>query len=262
MLKRWIALLLMLCMVSGTAAAAAEEAPAGRLPDQTLMTFYRNSLFAGDSLVRMFRNYIKERQKTEPDFFPDIKFYSSYSFQLRLAAKEKTWSGDKANLQYKGRDETLCRIAQKEAPDKLFILAGLNDNFTQNVKGESGPDRGMRLVGKIMELLAQYSPDTQVYFFSLTPVTKAVEKKRHVQEKWNEFNALLEARCRELGAGYIDIATPLKDEEGLLPKNISADGEYHLNDRGNEIWARTLLDYAQAQYEAGAWTPDEGGQGI
>ena len=255
-MKKWIAGLLILCMAAGMLPALAEE-PA-RLPDETLMGFYDNAMFVGDSLVRMFRNYIKERQKQDQGYFSGTVFYSSYSYQLRLAAKEKPWSGDKANLQYKGKDETLCRIAKKEQPARILILAGLNDNFTQNVDGEDGMDRGMRYVGQIMELLGEYAPEAQVYFFSLTPVTKEVEKKRHVRDRWDEYNALLEARCAELGAGYIDIATPLKDEDGLLPKDRTADGEYHLNDRGNEIWAQTLLDYAQAQYEAGNWIPEEG----
>ena len=260
-MKKIIVMLMLLCLTAGIMPSAAAETPAERLPDTVLMSFYGDAVFAGDSLVRMFRNFIKERQKEDPEYFSGIRFYSSYSYQLRLAAKEKPWSGDKANLQYKGQDDTLCRIVKREAPERLFILAGLNDNFTQNVDGEDGMDRGMRYVGKIMELMAAYSPETKVYFFSLTPVTKEVEKKRHIRDKWDEYNALLEARCEELGAGYIELASSLKDEEGLLPKTLTADGEYHLNDRGNEIWTQVLLDYAQSQYETGAWTPDGGNEG-
>ena len=47
-------------------------------------------------------------------FFSGIKFYSSYSYQLRLAAREKAADNSKANLKYKGRDESLCRIGHAE----------------------------------------------------------------------------------------------------------------------------------------------------
>ena len=114
----------------------------------------------------------------------------------------------------------------------------------------------MEYIDKIMELMEKYAPDTQVYFFSLTPVTAAVEKKRpKLQEKWDAYNVLLEQKCQEVGAIYIDIATDLKGENGFMKKGISHDGEYHLNDKGNAIWVQTLLDFAQGEYDANRWVP-------
>jgi len=255
--KNW--LMLLLCLVLLLPAAAAEEsADPVRLPDETLMTYYEDTFFVGDSLVRMFHNYVKKMLQKDPEFFKGIKFYDAYSYQLRTAAKEYVVDTD-ANLRYKGSDEVLCRIVKDKKPGKLFILAGLNDNFAKTVNGVEGIDRGMRAVEKIVALMKKSSPDTQVYFFSMTPVTQRVENKRHIRDTWDEYNARLAEKCRELGAIYVDIATPLKDENGLLPKSLSHDGEYHLNDEGNAIWAQTLLDFAQEQYEAGLWTPGEAG---
>ncbi|MBR4360755.1 MAG: hypothetical protein IKP32_09060 [Clostridia bacterium] len=253
-MKKGSLILAVLLLMSLIGTSVGEETTMERLPDEVLMTYYNDTAFVGDSLIRMFRNYVKDRQKKEPNFFKGIKFYSSYSYQLRTAALE--WvNPDKSNLVYKGSDEVLCKIMKDQKPARLFILAGLNDNFAREVNGVEGIDRGMRAVTKIMELMEKYSPTTQVYFFSMTPVTQKVENKRHIREKWDEYNAQLEKTCQELGAVYVDIATPLKDENGLLPKSISNDNEYHLNDKGNAIWAQALLDFAQAQYEAGQWTP-------
>lgn len=259
MMKKGCLLLVILLLLSLMGTAFGEDVSAERLPDDVLMSYYDDTVFVGDSLIRMFHNYVKDRRKKEPDFFPGIKFYDSYSYQLRTAALE--WvNAEKANLRYKGSDEVMCKIMRDLKPDKLFILAGLNDNFAREVNGVEGVDRGMRAVTKIMELMEKYSPTTQVYFFSMTPVTQKVENKRHIREKWDEYNARLEETCRELGAIYVDIATALKDENGLLPNAISNDKEYHLNDAGNAIWAQTLLDFAQGQYEAGQWTPAGYGQ--
>ncbi|MBR5109265.1 MAG: hypothetical protein IK099_03635 [Clostridia bacterium] len=251
-MKKAIAVLLCLLTLVANAWAFSEETPA-RLPDETLMSFYDQSVFAGDSTIRMFRNYVKERQEKEPSYFSGIRFYSAYSIQLRTLGLE--WvNSELTNLTYKGSDEVLCEIVQRIKPEKVFILAGLNDNFAKEKNGE-GIDRGMRYVGNIMKAINKHAPGTQVFFFSLTPVTQKVEDTRHIQALWDQYNERLEQTCLELGATYIDIASALKDENGLLPKSITSEGEYHLNAEGNAIWAQVLLDFAQAQYEAGLWSP-------
>jgi len=241
--KRFFALLICLVLLAGSACAE-------RLPDEQLVTYYNKSVFVGDSLPRMFRNYVVNTvQKEHPDYFKDTKFYTAYSYQLYAASLEKP-SSSKVNLTYKGYDIAMCRLMEKLQPEKLFILAGLNDKIGEKI------DRGMEYIDKIMALMEKYAPDTQVYFFSLTPVTAAVEKKRpHLQEKWDAYNVALEQKCQEVGAIYIDIATDLKGENGFMKKGISHDGEYHLNDKGNAIWVQTLLDFAQGEYDANRWVP-------
>ena len=90
--------------------------------------------------------------------------------------------------------------------------------------------------------------------------TYRVEDERPgLTEKWNEYNACLKKKCEEVGALYVDIATPLRNEKGFLPMEWSHDSQYHLNDEGNAIWVQTLLDYAQSRYDAGLWSPEKGG---
>ena len=236
---------MLVCLMLLAGAAHAE-----RLPDEFLVTYFNNSVFVGDSLPRMFRNYVVNTvQKAHPDYFASTKFYTAYNYQL-FTATQKQPPSSRTNLSYRGYDVSLCQLMERLQPEKLFILAGLNDNICDH------SDRGMRYVAKIVELMEKYAPDTQVHFFSLTPVTAAVAKKRpNVQEKLDAYNALLEQKCQEVGAIYIDIATALKGEDGLMKVGISSDGEYHLDDEGNAIWLQTLLDFVQAQYESGNWVP-------
>lgn len=242
-MKRLIAFLFCLFLMAG--AACAEQ-----LPEEELVKYYSKSVFVGDSLPRMFRNYVvNEVQKKHPDYFKDTKFFTAYSYQLYTATLVKP-SSSRVNLVYRSSDITLCKLMEKLKPEKLFILAGLNDKIGERT------EKGMEYIDKIMALMEEYAPDTQVYFFSLTPVTAKVETKRpKLQSKWDAYNVELEKKCAEVGAIYIDIATNLKGENGLMKKGISHDGEYHLNDKGNAIWFQTLLDFAQAEYDAGRWVP-------
>ena len=249
-MKRWLSLLL--CFFLLLPGAAAEESPAkDRLPDEVLMTYYDHTLFVGDSLIRMLRNYVKGVQKKDPGFFPGVKFYSEYSFQLSTAAREWVQTGsDRVFLTYKGSEATLYEVMKGEKPVRVFLLAGLNDRIEEHY------DWAENYLNKIMALTEKHAPGTQIIFFSMTPVTQSVNKKKNRQAKIDAYNAWLEEKCAQIGAGYMNIAEGLKDENGVLPRALSSDGEYHLNEEGNAIWIRELLDYAQAQYEAGLWTPD------
>lgn len=254
-MKRLFALLLGVMLLLGAAFAEqttdAEQTESTRLPDDVLVTYYEHSVFVGDSLPRMFRNYVVNVvQKEHPDYFKDVKFYTAYSYQL-YSATLRSPSSSKVNLTYKGGDTTLCRLMGALKPEKLFLLAGLNDKIGEKT------EKGMEYIDKIMALMEEFSPETQVYFFSLTPVTAKVEKKRpNLQSKWDAYNEALEQKCAEVGAIYIDIATDLKGEDGLMKSGISHDGEYHLNDKGNAIWLQTLLDFAQSEYDALRWIPE------
>ena len=244
-MKRLFAFLLVLVLLTGTALAE-------RLPDEQLVTYYEDSVFIGDSITRMFRNYIVNVvKKDHPDYFDDVKFYTAYSYQL-YSASTRVLPKEKVALTYKGRDVTMYDIVKALKPSKLFILAGVNDKIGDKI------EKGMEYIERIVSLVEKASPKTQVYFFSVTPTTARVEEKRPgVQSRWNAYNVELEKKCQELGAIYIDIATGLKNEEGFLDTKLSHDYEYHLNDDGNAVWLNTLLDFAQSEYEAERWAPAE-----
>ena len=60
--------ILFFCALTILSAAAAEDAPAAeRLPDEVLRSYYDGSMFVGDSMVVIFRNYVRTQQKEDPD---------------------------------------------------------------------------------------------------------------------------------------------------------------------------------------------------
>ncbi len=219
------------------------------LPAQTLYSFYDGSVFVGDSITRQLRTYIQE-QKEKDQPVPDITFLTAQSYMLYTASRRNLLDS-KANIMYKGENQPLCRIIGKIKPEKMFILLGVNDYAGEEIEKHIG------YCERILTLMEEFSPDTAVYFFSLTPLTRSFSssRRRDLRTCWDEYNAALEKMCQEKGAFYIDIATPLKDAEGYLPKEYSNDKQYHLSDKGLQIWLDTLLAYAKGQYDQGLWTP-------
>ena len=103
-------------------------------------------------------------------------------------------------------------------------------------------------------LKALYGPEN-VFDFSLgNPSVPAPDSVR--QAIIDLVNETVRLECEALGIRYVDLAAGLKGEDGLLPAAYCGDGLVHLNDDGYEIFARELLDFAQAEYEAGNWIPE------
>ncbi len=236
-----------LCIVLLAGGAFAQEEKKERLSDHTLMSFYDSSLFVGDSQIKNFGNYLRKLRKKDPECFPTTKCYGAYSLQMRMLARKSPTSGNDVQLSYKGRNATLTSIAKAEKPRNVFIMIGLNDRIFDHV------DRADRYIDQIMELRDEYFPETRIWFLSITPVTN--KRKAKDRDKINEYNEWLKEKCSRIDADYMDICAGLTDEDGWMPKNITTDADCHFNDKGFDIFIGNLLDFAQAQYEAGLWEP-------
>lgn len=276
-MRRLAAFLLILIIAAGPlcgTAAAASDKPAGgelpeRLPDEILMSFFDSTMFAGDSMVSMFYNFTKTKWKESPWFFSNVDFRTANSYKLRFASYRTIPSGELkyAHITVLGRKVTLYSVVKDKKPEKLFILAGINDALTTDYtrarqgRDETGVERALRYIRETAEIMREASPGTAVYIVSQMPVTRSyvqgTNKAKKCQERWDEINEAVLAASEELGIRFVDLASGLKGEDGFLPAGLSGDGQYHLNKDGNEILARELLDFAQAEYEAGRWTPAE-----
>lgn len=223
------------------------SAQALQTPDPDL--FYHRQVFAGDSLTRQFKLFLNQQATAEANV-PKPVFLTAHGYLLYTASRNKTQTNH-VNLVYKGKEMPLCRIVGQIQPQRVFILLGVNDYAGRDIPKNIGYCR------RIVELIARYSPGTQVYFFSLTPVTPLFSGEQDLRTLWDEYNRALEAMCTEEGAHYIDIATPLKDENGYLKSGYCSDGMYHLSPAGLQVWLDTLRSYATAQYEQGLWVPDQ-----
>lgn len=221
-----------------------------RLTDAQLVSFYKNAVFVGDSITAQLLVYVREQQQKDSLFFEGVKFLTAQSYSLYTASRRNLLSSA-PNLKYRGQEMPLCAILQQMKPTKALILLGVNDYIGEQIEKGIGYDE------RIIDLAAEFCPDTEIIFQSLTPVTPAFCRKKDYRTLWDEYNQAMKDMCEQRGAGYIDIAARLKDEDGYLNKDYSSDGKYHLNPAGLKLWIDALLDYAQTQYELGLWTPED-----
>ena len=211
-------------------------------------SFYNRQMFVGDSITHQLKLYLRSMSsKGVP--VPEPLFYHAQSYLLYSASRNNLQS-ERVNLAYRGKEMPMCQIVGQIRPQRVFILLGVNDYAGRDIPKNIG------YCERIIKLIDRYSPDTQVFFFSLTPVTRQFCKKQDLRTLWDEYNLALSEMCAEKGAFYIDIATPLKDEEGYLKAEYCSDGFYHLSPAGLQVWLETLRSYAQEQYAQGLWVPE------
>ena len=261
---------LLVCMGLGLCAGAgAEDLPeepaeetVARLPDDVLMTYYDGTMFVGDSQVRKFQNYVKKTQKKVPGYFANIDFRAENSYKFRFVAYRTIPSGELkyAHLKMKGKKVTLFDIVKEQKPKRVMILAGINDALTTDYKNENGVERAMRYVRGGTELIREASPETEIFFITQMPVTsrfvQGSNRAPAVKERWDEINSAIRSESEALGIRLMDLTSGLTDEKGFLPGKLCEDGKCHLNDAGYAVFGQNLLDFAQAEYEAGRWTPE------
>lgn len=247
-MKRLLALLFVLLSIA-SCLSVTPDALCEPLDEATLLSYYDDSIFFGDSVMQAFRRYRSAKRETEPDFLEGIQIVCTASISL-YEGSLKTMQTHR--FQLRGVDRSMYQIVQLLGPKKVYVLLGLNDPVGDKI------EKAMRWAGNIIKNMRELAPDTGVCFFSLTPVTPAycsTRNRPNYQTKIDKYNLRLQELCEELGAEFIDISTALKDEKGYLSRELSSDNICHLNDDGVLVWLKAMCDYAQARYDSGLWTP-------
>lgn len=132
----------------------------------------------------------------------------------------------------------------ESAPRKVFIMIGTND-----LAVDRSPQDVADNIFKMVKMLHEGSPATQIYVESLFPVNGVdfvgkTGKKSH-WEKGDEIvetNRIIKKRCEQEGIAYIDVYSHLVDSRGLLDPAYTNDG-LHLMYDGYAKWVEILRPY-------------------
>lgn len=140
----------------------------------------------------------------------------------------------------------LDRVALKYKPRAILIYEGDNDTAPSNsIPREQILDHLDQIITRIHQEL----PDTRIYVLSVKPSVA----RRAVWPAAQEVNAgYKEMADANPLVYYVDVATPLLNADGTVRTDIFVEDDLHLNDKGNEIWGRTIkaaLMPVEAQYE-------------
>ena len=230
LLRRFLVLVLILALCPACFTGRAEST-------QSLEAFFSHTVFIGDSLTNQLKSYAREKK-----LLTGARFLSATNYRLNVAAARYV---DTKNVQLKlaGSAVTVPEALQILKAEKVFILLGLNDHAGSNLDYDIS--RYSNLIDHIREKL----PDILIVAQSLTPIQRHLQGKTLNQANMNAFNQALKALCEEKDVVFLDIATPLMDENGFLNSAYARDSSdnVHLNNKGLKIWADTLYAFADSE---------------
>lgn len=207
--------------------------------EEEIDTYFADSVFVGDSIMLGFRNYC---MKQKDSYLNNIKFLAAGSFSVTNSLWDVTEKS--VHPVYQGKKRQIWEsISMMEDVKRVFLFFGMND---LNVSGLEGTcEKYQQLISKIKE----QSPDVEIHIISMTYTLKGAGKGKLKNDTIREFNILLQDMAKENGWGFLDMATPLSDENGDLAEKYCSDGYVHQSRAAYDVWSTVIRDYARAQLD-------------
>lgn len=126
----------------------------------------------------------------------------------------------------------LDRIVLPYEPRAVVIYEGDND-IAQGIP----PRKIVSTFSKFIKLIHNELPECRIYFLSIKPSIS----RWHLWEEMKRMNELIEKECsKNPQLIYVDVASPMLNENGMPKKEIFSDDDLHMNIKGYEIWTNIL----------------------
>lgn len=221
-----------------------ETVPVIEVKEEDIDAYFANSVFVGDSIMLGFRNY---SMKQKESFLNNIKFLAAGSF----SASNALWDVTKKSVHpvYKGKKCHIWESIADMGADKVFICLGMND---LNVYGLEGTIENYK---KLVANIKEKSPNAEIHIISMTYTLKDAGKGKLKNNIIRDFNVMLQDMAKENGWGYLDMATPLADENGDLLPGYCSDGFIHQSRNAYGVWTTVIRDYAKTYINGTAEFP-------
>jgi hypothetical protein len=123
-------------------------------------------------------------------------------------------------------------------PDRIFIMAGINDiNSQRSVKSIISGYQS------ILNSIKMKCPSVKIYLESVLPINSKLNRANLNLSVSNneiiELNRGLQSLANSNGVSYLDLYSLMHDSAGELPADMTIDG-VHINGNGYRIWADLL----------------------
>ena len=218
-------------------------------PSETIDEFFADSAFVGDSVMHGLELYSRRNQCiTSPSTFLTVTSFSARHGLSELTEKSyhPSYNGEKMLVE---DALSLCGAL------RVFISIGLNDVL-------SAPTKYFDQYTEFITRIKAKNPDIKVYVFSPTRPVEVpsagkmdIPTAAHYKEKICELDTKLREFCVAGYANYVDVASPLLDNNGFLSVNYTSDSYVHLTNKAYTLWTVVLEAYANAEI-SGLPAPD------
>ena len=226
-----------------------EEKPENIFADESIEDFFANSAFVGDSVMHGMELYSKRNKNLESN----ATFLTLTSFAARHALSDVTETS--YHPLYNGEKMKVEDALSLDCANKVFIFLGLNDvRVTPNSYYEN--------YVSFIESIKEKCPDITIFVVSTTfPVEAPHSMDKATAASYRDQLLDLNTRLKEYcdsGAGYyVDVVTPLLNEDGFLDDDYSSDNYVHLTNSAYAKWCEVFENYANSLISTGMPPSDD-----
>ena len=152
-------------------------------------------------------------------------------------------AADRENKCIKGADgqkHAVLELLEQNAYAKVYVMFGVNE------LGYGDDQAFYDTYGQFLDQIRQLQPDAVLYLQSIIPVNEEVAKKYDgrayvTNAKITEYNTLLRQLAEEKQVVYLDLASALAGEDGVLPAEGTTDGVHF-----RKAWYQKWYAYLRA----------------
>ncbi|NME71850.1 GDSL-type esterase/lipase family protein [Flammeovirga aprica] len=184
---------------------------------------------------------LAENLNKQPSIDQPIVFYGSSSFRLWKNVREDLGNSRILNMGFGGSTLEACALyfnqlfKDIESPKSVFIYAGDNDLGG----GQKAEDILFSFESIYNQLRLKYGEELPVFYMSIKP-SPSKDDILHEIEKSNFL--VKEAMHTLKNITYVDIFTPMLDENGKSRPDLFEDDMLHMLPEGYAIWTNVLKE--------------------
>jgi lysophospholipase L1-like esterase len=193
---------------SRTKKASLSDSKPSRIRSIRTKTYRRNIVFAGDSICEGITSYGVAFPKMHSDAKKKTVAYRGLN---TVTYHTKRVFGGRTGLQK----------LISEHPYRVYIMLGLNEIHYRKAS------QILKEYKALVQSLRQASPNTDVVFCSISPVTRAERASHPGMGQIPKFNRKLKKMAKKMGCHYVNYTAFLKDSHGYLKSQYAAADGFH-----------------------------------
>lgn len=197
--------------------------PEGLIPesDPVDMSYFADAAFVGDSITEGML-YYTGMENARILAGTGVNFSTIYSAEV-----VKLEDGTK---------NTIMDELGKTPYKKVYVMMGGNE------VRDVGKELFLKHYERVLDDIRDEQPDALIYVQSMTPVTKNNNYKID-NARIDEYNKAILALCEKKGLAYLDVASSMKNAEGMLPDEASPKDGMHFGQPYFDKWYEYLKNH-------------------
>lgn len=192
------------------------------IPESELVstTFFKDTLFVGDSLTLGLKNYGVMS-------FNNVVAYDGIDIDGVM---------NRPVFETEEGYATVLEAMRDYNPKQIYIMLGTNSIQYTAV------DLMISQYTQLIEMVQKQHPGSVIFMQSILPVGYSYELNNplHSNEKIDQVNEQLLELCADYEVYYLDVASAFKDENGYLNSIYSPNDGLHLSATGYDAWVEYL----------------------